>query len=161
MTKNKGRFRPFTFRLSSADWSGIFGQCANWLTESTALIDNQRLKRYFAAYWALSSPVLEIAWSPDRLPVEIQTELQVQKDPEGSSTCVKIVHQCPDRPIVSRHCTRDQIRHWSQEQCAGPLRFVRGVPLFSAPPNWWATFRARWLHWTISFPAIGGCMRQA
>lgn len=39
MTKNKGRFRPFTFRLSSADWSGIFGQCANWLTESTALIE--------------------------------------------------------------------------------------------------------------------------
>lgn len=105
MTKNKGRFRPFTFRLSSADWSGIFGQCANWLTESTALIDNQRLKRYFAAYWALSSPVLEIAWSPDRLPVEIQTELQVQKRPRGQ---LDVRENCPS---MSRPTDRESPLH--------------------------------------------------
>ena len=53
MNRNKGRFRPLPSRLSSAAWCGIFGQCACWLTESTALIDSERLRRHFAAYWGL------------------------------------------------------------------------------------------------------------
>ena len=47
MNRNERPFRPVPWRLSSAAWCGIFGQCACCLTESTALIDRERLKRHF------------------------------------------------------------------------------------------------------------------
>jgi hypothetical protein len=50
MNRNEGQFRSVPTRLSNAASCGIFGQCAGWLTESTALIDRERLKRHFAAY---------------------------------------------------------------------------------------------------------------
>jgi hypothetical protein len=75
MKRNKGRFRPLPSRLSSAAWCGIFGQCAGWLTESTALIDRERLKRHFALY----SPVLGITCSSDRLSPGEHTEVKVQQ----------------------------------------------------------------------------------
>jgi hypothetical protein len=79
MNRNRGQFRSVPFRLSSAAWCGIFGQCAGWLTESTALIDRERLKRHFAAYWGLYSPVLGIARSSDRLSPGEQTGVKVQQ----------------------------------------------------------------------------------
>ena len=68
MNRNERPFRPLPWRVSSAAWCGIFGQCACCLTESTALIDRERLKRQFSAYWGLSSPLLGIACPSDRLP---------------------------------------------------------------------------------------------
>ncbi len=79
MKRNKGRFRPLPSKLSSTAWCGIFGQCAGWLTESTALIDSERLRRHFAAYWGLYLPVLGITCSPDRLPPGEQTKVKVQQ----------------------------------------------------------------------------------
>jgi hypothetical protein len=81
MDRNKGRLRPLTFRLSSADWGGLFGQCANWLTESIALIDHQRLKGHFAAYWALAPPVVEISGSPTLSRSKLRLSLKSRKHP--------------------------------------------------------------------------------
>jgi hypothetical protein len=79
MVRNKRHFRPLFSRLSEEAWGGIFGQCAVWLTESPALSDRERLKRRFAAYWALSSAVVQRACCADRVSPEVQTELRVQK----------------------------------------------------------------------------------
>ena len=99
MTKNKGRFRPFTFRLSSADWSGIFGQCAIGLRSQPRSSTSRRLKRYFAAYWALSFTCFRNCLVPrPTLRSKFKPSSKSRKDPEGSSTCVKIVHHVsPDR----------------------------------------------------------------
>jgi len=81
MNRNERPFRPLPWRLSSAAWCGIFGQCACCLTESTALIDRERLKRQFSAYWGLSAPLLGIAYSSDRLSAEEQTGIKLQRRP--------------------------------------------------------------------------------
>jgi hypothetical protein len=76
MNRNKGQFRSVPSSLTNAAWCGIFGPYAGWLTESTALIDRERLKRRFAAYWGLYSPV-GIACS--RLPPGEQAQVKVQQ----------------------------------------------------------------------------------
>ena len=79
MNRNEGKLESFPSRLPSAAWSGIVGQYAYWLTEPAALIDGERLKHHFLAFWGLSSPVVGIACSSDRLPAGGQTEVKVQK----------------------------------------------------------------------------------
>ena len=135
MKRNKGRFRPLPSRLSSAAWCGIFGQSAGWLTESTALIDSERLRRHFAAYWGLYSPVLGITCHQTASRRENKLRSKSSNDGSQRSACVEVAHRCLDRPITSRHCTRNQIRHRSQERCVDQYGLARRLPLLSALPR--------------------------
>ena len=138
-------------------WGGIFGQCACCLTEPAALIDRQRLKRHFSAYWRFSSSGSNWLFnrSPFRRKKSARSESQngnIHSSQNSPRPGLEMRLRVATEGVLAMSLIPRARRARTESLCAAHA-LVIGLTRRHSP--------ARRLYWTINFPAIGGCRRQA